>query len=221
MLHAHDVERPEPRWPAVLAILAAAALHFILPSQLRLGQPEVVAAIVVALVGVSYAARARGARRLNEIAGYAILVVLTGGLLYGLEELIAGLVTHSVGAPDLLRAAAALWATNCLVFATWYWRLDAGGPNERERRQAHLSGAFLFPQMTAMATGSTGKTIAEAERWRPGFVDYLFVAFNASTAFSPTDVPVLSRWAKGAMMIQAAIAFTTVVLLVGRVVNIL
>ena len=57
--------------------------------------------------------------------------------------------------------------------------------------------------------------------WRPGFVDYLFLAFNTSTAFSPTDSLVLSRWAKIAMMVQATISFTTVVLLVGRVVNIL
>jgi hypothetical protein len=221
MLHAYGVERPEPRWPAVLAIFAAAALHFTLPPQLRLDPPAAFAAIVTVLVGISYLARARGARYVNEVAGYCILVVLTGGLFYGLATLIVGLVRHSVPAPDLLRAAAVLWATNCLVFATWYWRLDAGGPNERESRNAHTSGAFLFPQMAVPATGRAGKTIAEAEAWRPGFVDYLFLAFNTSTAFSPTDVPVLSRWAKGAMMIQALIAFTAVVLLVGRGVNIL
>ena len=34
------------------------------------------------------------------------------------------------------------------------------------------------------------------DNWSPGFIDYLFLAFNTSTAFSPTDVPVLSRWAK-------------------------
>jgi enoyl-CoA hydratase/carnithine racemase len=221
MLHSHGVERPEPRWPAVLAVFTAAALHFILPPPLRLGQPEALAATVVVLVGIAYAARALGAHRVNEITGYSILVALTGGLFYGLMALITGLVRHSVRAPDLLRASAVLWATNCLVFATWYWRLDAGGPNERERRRAHMSGAFLFPQMAAPAAGGMDKTIAEAEGWRPGFVDYLFLAFTTSTAFSPTDVPVLSRWAKGAMMVQAAIAFTTVVLLLGRVVNIL
>jgi len=49
----------------------------------------------------------------------------------------------------------------------------------------------------------------------------LFVAFNTSTAFSPTDVPVLSRWAKLTMMLQSAISFTAVVLLIGRAINIL
>jgi uncharacterized membrane protein len=57
--------------------------------------------------------------------------------------------------------------------------------------------------------------------WSPGFVDYLFLAFNTSTAFSPTDCPVLSRWAKLLMMVQSLLSFTTVVLLAARAVNIL
>jgi hypothetical protein len=57
--------------------------------------------------------------------------------------------------------------------------------------------------------------------WRPGFVDYLFLAFNTSTAFSPTDVPVLSRWAKGLMMLQAFVSLATLALLAARAVNIL
>jgi hypothetical protein len=73
----------------------------------------------------------------------------------------------------------------------------------------------------ALSVSGADRTMAEEESWRPGFIDYLFVAFNTSTAFSPTDVPVLSPWAKAAMMLQASISFTTVLLLVGRVVNIL
>ena len=57
--------------------------------------------------------------------------------------------------------------------------------------------------------------------WSPNFVDYLFLAFNTSTALSPTDCPVLSRWAKLLVMIQALISFATVVLLAARAVNIL
>jgi hypothetical protein len=61
----------------------------------------------------------------------------------------------------------------------------------------------------------------QSKNWRPGFVDYLFLAFNTSTAFSPTDVPVLSRWAKIMMIVQASIALTTVALIAARAVNIL
>ena len=221
MLHSHGVERPEPRWPAVLAIFAALGLHFVLPAPLRLGRPFLVSGVVALLVASAYIARWRGARRANELAGYAIIAVLTTGLLYGLFALVSGLLGHTEAATDLLRAAAVLWAINCIVFAIWYWRLDAGGPNARDRHVAHTSGAFLFPQMAAPAPGDPIHTIAEVEAWRPGFVDYLFVAFTTSTAFSPTDVPVLSRWAKGVMMLQSVIALATVALIVGRAVNIL
>jgi hypothetical protein len=58
-------------------------------------------------------------------------------------------------------------------------------------------------------------------RWKPGFVDYLFLAFNTSTAFSPTDVPVLSRWAKVMMMVQSCISLGAVVILAARAINVL
>lgn len=59
------------------------------------------------------------------------------------------------------------------------------------------------------------------ERWRPGFVDYLFIAFTQSSTFGPTDAPLLARWAKILTMIQALISLTIVILLVARAVNVL
>jgi hypothetical protein len=79
-------------------------------------------------------------------------------------------------------------------------------------------GAFLFPQMTL--DQQTKQTMGE-QYWSPGFVDYLFLAFNTSTAFSPTDTPVFSPWANAMVMVQSLIPFTTVVLLAARAVNIL
>jgi hypothetical protein len=221
VLRHPDIQRPEPRWPAVLAIFASAALHITLPPGMRIGPPWLIASTVVALVAVAWTTRRAGLHDINEWAGLAIVAVLTAGLFYGLGGLLIGLVHHTELAPDLLRSASTLWVTNVLVFATLYWRIDAGGPNARERHDAHTRGAFLFPQMTFSISGASLGTIAEEQRWRPGYVDYLFVAFNTSTAFSPTDVPVLSRWAKVAMMTQSVISLVTVVLLAGRAVNIL
>lgn len=65
------------------------------------------------------------------------------------------------------------------------------------------------------------KVDMQEEFWSPGFVDYLFLSFNTSTAFSPTDCPVLTRWAKVLMMLQSLISLATVVLLAARAVNIL
>ena len=216
-----DIERPEPRWPVVIAAFAAVALHFALPDQLRIGPPWGVAVLVAILTFSAHVTRYRGMHHANAIFGYSVLAVLTAGLMWGVGALLYALLHGTEKAPALLKSGAVLWTTNVIVFASWYWRLDAGGPNQRERRDAHLEGAFLFPQMTYSSASSDKVTIAEQECWRPHFVDYLFVAFNTSTAFSPTDAPVLSKWAKVAMMIQAIISFTTVVLIAARAVNIL
>ena len=155
---------------------------------------------------------------LNRILGHLLTGIVTVDMVWSLYLLIRALPVHSESPRDLLRSAGALWLTNILVFASWYWRLDAGGPHARELRGAQTDGAFLFPQMTldAAARSEMGEPC-----WTPGFIDYLFLAFNTSTAFSPTDSPVLSRWAKSLMMIQSLISFATVVLLAARAVNIL
>jgi uncharacterized membrane protein len=57
--------------------------------------------------------------------------------------------------------------------------------------------------------------------WAPRFVDYLFLAFNTSTALSPTDTALLSRQAKMGMMLQAVISLAIIVLLAANAVNIL
>jgi uncharacterized membrane protein len=128
------------------------------------------------------------------------------------------LPAHKETPIQLLRAASALWLANMLVFASWYWHLDGGGPNERDKKGVHTDGAFLFPQM--LMDPQRKREMGE-DTWSPGFIDYLFLAFNTSTAFSPTDVPVLSRWAKVMMIVQSLISLATVVLLAARAVNIL
>ncbi|MGI9165987.1 MAG: hypothetical protein ACR2G5_06320 [Pyrinomonadaceae bacterium] len=76
----------------------------------------------------------------------------------------------------------------------------------------------MFPQMMMHPEA---KLAAGEHEWEPNFVDYLFLAFNTSTAFSPTDVPVLSRWAKILMMIQALISLLVIALLAAKAINIL
>ena len=220
-MHAPDIERPEERWSAIVAAFAAVALHFALPPSLRMGPPWILAGTVAALVLAAVVTRKLGAYALNNAIGFTVLGVLALGLIWGVVSLLLAIVGGHAKALDLLRSAAALWATNVVVFATVYWRLDAGGPNERERLNSHTRGAFLFPQMTLRAPSGADATMADDENWRPHYLDYFFVAFNTSTAFSPTDVPVLSKWAKVAMMVQAIISFTAVVLIAARAVNIL
>lgn len=208
----------EPRWPAVIAILGVVALHYALPESLSVGPGWLVPAVVIALYAPALISHRMGAHNLAQILGYSALSVLTAAMLGSLGLLVRGLPARKETPGQLLISAACLWSSNLLIFASWYWRLDAGGPHQRDLRGAHTDGAFLFPQMTL--DPELRREMGEQD-WRPGFVDYLFLAFNTSTAFSPTDVPVLSRWAKGLMMIQASISLATLAILASRAINIL
>jgi hypothetical protein len=195
-----------------MAVLSVGGLYWALPESLSPGPGWLVLALVAPLSILGIILRRRSQFKLNNIVGYTISSIITAALIGALVLLIVALLDHKEAAPVLLRSAVALWISNILVFASWYWRLDAGGPHERELRGEHTQGAFLFPQMT----------LADRDLdWMPGFVDYLFLAFNTSTAFSPTDVPVLSRWAKCMMMVQSTISLATLALLAARAVNIL
>jgi hypothetical protein len=210
--------RTEPRWPAVLGVLAVGGLRLALPNALSFGPPWLLLVIVVILEIPIFWARWRGLDKVNMVLGYLLAAIVTLDTVWSLVLLILALPSKQESPQDLLRSAGALWVANILVFASWYWRLDAGGPRARELRGVHTDGAFLFPQMTL---DQQAKHEMGEQCWSPGFVDYLFLAFNTSTAFSPTDCPVLSRWAKMMMMVQALISFATVALLAARAVNIL
>jgi len=208
----------EARWPAIIASLATGVLFYAIPESLTVGPDWLLLVVIAALMIPTSLAHKTGRVGLNMIFGYSVLVVITLAVLSSLVLLITRLPAHKETPIELLRAAAALWVANLLVFASWYWHLDGGGPNERDKQGVHTDGAFLFPQM--LMDPERRREMGE-DHWSPGFVDYLFLAFNTSTAFSPTDVPVLSRWAKVMMIVQSLISLATVVLLAARAVNIL
>ena len=214
----HAPKHLEPRWPAGLALFAVGGLRLALPSYLSVGPDWILLVIVGILIVPTEWARLRGHYGVTMFLGYLLAGIVTADMILSLTLLVAALPAHKQSPLDMLRSAGALWITNILVFASWYWRLDGGGPRARELRGTHLDGAFLFPQM--MLDPQTKAQMGE-EYWSPGFIDYLFLAFNTSTAFSPTDTPVLSQWAKVMTMIQALISLATVALLAARAVNIL
>lgn len=209
----------EPRWPALLAMLALGGLYAALPSFLLVGGPRwLLLAVVSVLLVPTIISHRRGVHSLSQRLGYILNGVVTVAMIGSLSLLIMALPAHKETPLQLLHSAAALWVSNILVFASWYWRLDAGGPHQRDLTPGHTDGAFLFPQMTM---GSTAKIAAGKQKWSPNYIDYLFLAFTTSTALSPTDTPVLSRWAKILMMTQAMISLLVIGLLAARAVNIL
>jgi uncharacterized membrane protein len=209
---------PEPRWPALVAVLAVGGLYLALHSDLVVGPRWLLPATVVALLIPTVISHRVGRHHLDRLLGFAVTSVLTIEMIASVFLLITALPSHRLLPTDLLLSAASLWCTNVLVFALWYWRLDAGGPHGRDARPGHSEGAFLFPQMTMPPEL---KIAARQQTWSPNFCDYLFLAFNTSAAFSPSDTAVLTRWAKVLMMLQSIISLTVLALLAARAVNIL
>lgn len=203
---------PEPRWPVLLALLAVCGLYLALPERLTLGPNWLLLIPVGVLLLPTIATHHLGHAKLNRRFSLALSTLITAALAWSMGALIWHLPDHRQTASELLRSAGALWVSNILVFAAWYWKCDAGGPHARDQRSRHTDGAFLFPQMNLQREGVP---------WKPGFVDYLFLAFNTSTAFSPTDVAPLTRWAKLLMMSQSMLSLGAIVILAGRAVNML
>jgi hypothetical protein len=206
----------EHRWVAAAATALAIGLQLLLPDQMapqaRYVLPVVELVLLIALFASDPSRMSREAWWLRAL-GLALSALVGLSNLVSVVLLVDGLVGgQQINAPDLLREGGLVWLINILAFALFYWELDSGGPAARAAARHDLPD-FLFPQMQS-------PDMADPE-WEPTFVDYLFLAFTNSSAFSPTDVLPLSRWAKLLMMLQAGISLAVAALVVARAVNVL
>jgi hypothetical protein len=105
-----------------------------------------------------------------------------------------------------------VWLYTILAFAFLYWVLDGGGPDTR---------LWTPPDYPDLAFPEQLNPVVTVPGWRPQFFDYLYLGFTNATAFSPTDVMPLARWAKAAMTLQAVGSLAILGLVIARAVNIL
>jgi hypothetical protein len=159
----------------------------------------------------------RPRRRLEQLghrrtAAIGLLAVVSLANAILLLAVIASLVRgdEKSGAQLLLKAVT-VWTTNVIAFGLWYWAFDRGGPARRLKPDPPPPD-FQFPQLENPQLASPG--------WQPELVDYLYVSFTNSIAFSPTDAMPLSRWAKLLMLAESALSSMTVLLVAARAVNI-
>ena len=220
-------ERARPAWKEVtdvesrvavsVAMGAAIAMLAVLPDRVanhpRWLLPGLAAVLLLIVIIVNPIRVDERARRLRPIA-FVLLAVVSIGNAASAVRLIVDLVNaEGIHKPEtLLLTGAAIWATNVIVFAVWYWEFDRGGPAARAQALDPYPD-FLFPQMTEPSFAPVG--------WEPNFVDYLYLSFTNATAFSPTDTMPMASWAKLTMLGQAAVSILTLVLVVARAVNIL
>jgi uncharacterized membrane protein len=212
-----EVTEGEPRWPVSIALVVAIVLQLFLPDRLSVHPRWILASLEGALLVGLIIANPRRIEKQSpnlRIASLALIgaVSLVNG--WSAVRLIRGLIskTEPAKAAELLRTGGSIWLTNVIVFALWYWELDRGGPAARSQAE-NLYPDFLFPQMQQPEVAPPG--------WAAGFIDYFYLSFTNASAFSPTDVLPLSRWAKLTKLLQSVVSLATVVLVVARAVNIL
>jgi len=199
------------RWPAVIAILVVGGFYFFISSRYAVGPRWLVLVVGAALIVPLTLARRGGHHDLTHRLALGVNALLTLTVAASAALLIIRLGQGKTQSFELLRDAALVWAANIVTFALWYWSIDGGGPAKRHPGK-HASTDFAFPQQQQDDDGVV-------EGWSPGFLDYLFLAFNTSTAFSPTDTMVLSRPAKVLLMAQSTISLTVVAVLAARAIN--
>jgi hypothetical protein len=211
----------EPRLPVAFAVLCAIALQAIVPHTLAFHPWWLLPTMeLLMLVLIGGFRQTKIDRRSKILRGLGIGLVAASSLAtaWSAFQLIRVLLhgDHSVAGLEsaglLLRNGGAIWLTNVIVFALWYWEMDRGGPAERACGTIKHCD-FIFSQMTAPEL--------VAKDWEPNFVDYFYLSFTNATAFSPTDTLPLSRWAKVVMMFQSAVSLATVALVIARAVNVI
>ncbi len=217
----HRQDRPEPRWPVSVSVVVAIVLQMLLPSELGLAPSYLLPALEGALlIGLTIASPVRIDRmsRPIRITSVSLVVLISIANAISAVLLVRAIATNSLNvspqhaAVELLGSGALIWGTNVIAFALWYWELDRGGPVHRlEGRSPYPD--LLFPQMTVPELTRQG--------WGPRFVDYLYLSFTNATAFSPTDVMPLARWAKMTMLAQSAVSLAVGSLVIARAVNII
>ena len=222
-----DQARREQRVEAPLAVLFAVAMQVTL-SLVSLqrdwrmwGTPGWVWLVAVAPeLCLIFALSVPGTRRKLEradrrrTASIALVAVIGLSNVFALVVLIGSLITaqEAVGV-ELLLKGGTIWGTNVIAFGLMYWEIDGDGPERRREHGNALDRDFQFPQMENPDLVAPG--------WQPHLIDYVYVSFTNSIAFSPTDAMPLRHRAKLLMMFQSSVSALAVLLVAARAVNIL
>ena len=168
-----------------LTFIALMSLTIFRPSLLTTAPYRIVSFILLGLISVE---------NVSSIATILHLLVTNSGLV----------------GYRLLGTAIAIFLTNIIVFALWYWEIDS--PGFSGKRWSRYDKDFLFPQQIHSHI---------LQSWRPQFLDYLYISVTNAINFAPADTVPMTRQAKLLMSAQALISVTTLALIIARSVSII
>ncbi len=205
-----EVFKTEPRWPPILTLILAFGLLQLLPSRyLALGPwiPWVLVAVGVgSMLAVALAPASLLIHRVERYTIIGLFIIVCAMTIVSIFKLVADMLAskHGYGSITLLETAVEIWIINILSFALLYWQTDSARPDIR-------GADFRFADRHDKES---------VPGWEPHFVDYLFLAFAASTSFAPPEYsrPSSPR-AKLLLMLQATISLVTLFLIASRAIS--
>jgi uncharacterized membrane protein len=213
----HKITRKE-LLQAQLALLFAIGLQMItrqigsdvLPgSQFLIILTELALALVIGLTVNKHKAHRWGLYHFVSVVLLGLISVANiSGLIYVLHSLVINHATLS--GEELLAAGIAIFMTNIIVYALWYWEIDS--PGLTRTLWSKFDKDFQFTQQDLSK---------EYPDWQPQFGDYLYLSISSAINFAPADVRPLTLQAKALMASQSMVSVFTLALLIARSVNIL
>jgi hypothetical protein len=200
-----DVFRSTAVWPPVVVMIVFFIAASMLPQRITPFPNDAVRLSVTAIFALAVIASAivhqvETLRRFDRPLAFTVTGLLSVGTAIYFREIILSIV---IGGSDLkggplLEGAILVWLSVVMTFSLWYWLVDRGVD-------------FFFPQ--------EGSELYPG--WSPKYLDYVALAFNTATAFSPTDVAPASHRAKVLMMMEASLSLATISIATARAINVL
>jgi uncharacterized membrane protein len=203
---------------AQIALFVAIALQVVvwkINHELLVGPQYIIIPIEIFMVVLlSLLASVSTTRRMRIHHSLALLFValLSVANLSSLVLVLQGLVVShaAVSGPELLSAALAIFVTNVIVYAVWYWEIDS--PGLTRKRWSKSDQDFQFTQQDM---------VEKYPRWQPEFIDYLYLSVTNAVNFAPADARPITHTSKLLMGSQALISVFTLALVIARSVSIL
>ncbi len=214
----HPITKTE-LWTAQAALFVAIGLQYVvwqISPKLVYGPQYILVGVEIALtVLLGFTATKEhynDNHRLHHNGSIFLLALISlaniSSLILVLDSLILG-TSHLTGY-ELLTSAVAIFLTNIIVFALWYWEIDS--PGLTGRKWSKHDKDFQFTQQS-MGSDFSG--------WQPRFLDYLYLSITNAINFAAADTKPLTTQAKGLMGVQALVSVFTLALVIARSVSIL
>jgi uncharacterized membrane protein len=168
--------------------------------------------LLATLIGFTASMRSAHKSGLNHVAALILVGLMSIANVSSLILVLhSPVVAHvSFTGPELLTSALAIFMTNIIVFALWYWEIDS--PGLSRKRWSKNDKDFQFTQQDLKH---------DYPEWQPQFLDYLYLSITNAINFAAADARPLTHGAKLLMGSQALISVFTLALVIARSVSIL